>query len=89
VPEYAQPLPLPEPHDCKKKLLNIMHYNPHGLQHELRFHPYTLSEGGQETTARLRVAALHPTMDVVLAHVDSDAFVIMSRSLPTASRLST
>ncbi len=49
--------------------------------------PRCLSEGGQETTARLRLVLLHPTVDVALAFVDSYRFVIMSRNLPTPARL--
>jgi hypothetical protein len=45
--------------------------------------------GGWETTMRIRLMLLHPHLDIVLAHTDSERFVAMSRHLPSANRLST
>jgi hypothetical protein len=52
-------------------------------------HPDCLSEGGFESTVRLRLALMHPKHDVVLAWCDSTRFVIMTRSLPSAKRMHT
>lgn len=56
---------------------------------KLKVHPSFISEGGFESTIRLRMVLLHPQADIVLAFCDSDRFVIMTRDLPSQHRLHT
>jgi hypothetical protein len=46
-----------------------------------------LSDGGIETTVRLRLLVIHDALDLVLAFADSPRFAIMTREIPSGPNL--
>jgi hypothetical protein len=74
-----------------RKILEIIEHHVAATRSSIVVRPHadSLSEGGFESTVRLRLVLLNAAQDLVLGFCDSERFVIMTRALPSEHRMHT
>jgi hypothetical protein len=85
------PNAVPVPEECGEILQRMQkeHDDLDVMTISFRLSGDCLSDGGFESTVRLRVLALYTPMDMVMALIDSERFAIMTRDTPTGHNLLT